>query len=85
MRSSTKMQTKREKFLAEMEAVVPWAALIISKDPPYPKLSKKGGRSPSLTTTRPSIHLLFEINGSIPVDAVAPDGDLKGGHLSPSQ
>jgi IS5 family transposase len=44
--TTAKKQTKREKFLAEMEAVVPWAALIALIEPHYPKVSKKGGRPP---------------------------------------
>ncbi|CAK6700748.1 hypothetical protein MNNICLKF_02938 [Synechococcus sp. CBW1107] len=39
-------QTKHEKFLAEMEAVVSWAALIALIEPHYPKGSKKTGRPP---------------------------------------
>ena len=39
-------QTKHEKFLSEIEAVVPWQALIVLIEPHYPKTSKKGGRPP---------------------------------------
>ncbi len=35
---------KREKFLAEMEVVVPWQELIALTEIPLPKSSKKGGR-----------------------------------------
>ena len=42
--TTAKKQTKREKFLSEMEAVVPWQALIDLIEPHYPKASKKGGR-----------------------------------------
>ena len=41
-----KKRIKREKFLAEMEAVVPWQALIALIEPYYPKASKKGVRPP---------------------------------------
>ena len=41
---TAKKQTKREKFLAEMEEAVPWATLIALIEPHYPKASKKGGR-----------------------------------------
>ncbi len=34
--TTAKKQTKREKFLAEMEAVVPWKALIALIEPHYP-------------------------------------------------
>jgi hypothetical protein len=44
--TTAKKQTKREKFLAEMEAVVPWAALIALIEPHYPKTSRKGGHLP---------------------------------------
>lgn len=44
--TTAKKQTKREKFLSEMEAVVPWLALIDLIEPHYPKASKKGGRPP---------------------------------------
>jgi transposase, IS5 family len=37
-------RTKRERFLSEMEAVVPWKALIDLIEPHYPKTSSKGGR-----------------------------------------
>ncbi|TYC53530.1 IS5/IS1182 family transposase, partial [Zoogloea oleivorans] len=32
-----KKQTRRERFLTEMEAVVPWAALLAAIEPHYPK------------------------------------------------
>lgn len=51
-------QTKREKFLAEMDAVVPWQALLDLIEPHYPKTSKKGGRPPYPLATMLSIHLL---------------------------
>jgi hypothetical protein len=44
--TTAKKQTKREKFLAEMEAVVPWTAFIALIEPHYPKVSKKGDRPP---------------------------------------
>jgi transposase, IS5 family len=39
-------QTKRKKFLSEMEAVVSWQALIDLIQPHHPKSGKKGGRTP---------------------------------------
>ncbi len=51
-------KTKREKFLAEMEAVVPCQALIDLIEPHYPKASKKGGRPPYPLATMLRIHLL---------------------------
>jgi IS5 family transposase len=56
--TTAKKQTKREKFLAEMEAVVPWDALIVLIEPIYPKTSKKGGRPPYPLATMLRIHLL---------------------------
>ncbi len=41
--STAKKQTKREKFLAEMEQVVPWQPLIDLIEPFYPKKGSKGG------------------------------------------
>jgi len=41
-----KKRTRREKFLAEMEAVVPWARLTALIEPHYPKAGPKGGRPP---------------------------------------
>jgi IS5 family transposase len=42
---STKMKvTRREKFLTEMEAVVPWSRLLALIEPHYPKMGSKGGR-----------------------------------------
>ena len=56
--TTAKRQTKREKFLAEMEVVVPWDALIGLIEPHYPKTSKKGGRPPYPLATMLRIHLL---------------------------
>ena len=56
--TTAKKQTKREKFLAEMEVVVPWDALIALIEPHYPKASKKGGRPPFPLATMLRIHLL---------------------------
>ncbi len=38
--------TRREQFLAEMGAVVPWAKLLALIEPQYPKAGPKGGRPP---------------------------------------
>jgi IS5 family transposase len=56
--TTAKKQTKREKFLSEMESVVPWQALIALIEPYYPKASKKGGRPPYPLATMLRIHLL---------------------------
>ena len=41
-----KKRTRREKFLAEMDAVVPWTRLLALIAPHYPKAGPKGGRPP---------------------------------------
>jgi len=56
--TTAKKQTKREKFLSEMEVVVPWQALIDLIEPHYPKVSKKGGRPPYPLATMLRVHLL---------------------------
>lgn len=39
-------RTKRERFLAEMEQVLPWTRLFALIEPHYPKVSPAGGRPP---------------------------------------
>jgi len=39
-----KKRTRREKFLSEMDAVVPWRRLLGLVEPHYPKTGTKGGR-----------------------------------------
>jgi transposase, IS5 family len=56
--TTAKKQTKLEKFLSEMEVVVPWHALLDLIEPHYPKTSKKGGRPPYPLATMLRIHLL---------------------------
>ena len=56
--STAKKRTKREKFLAEMEIVVPWQALVELIEPHYPKTGSKGGRPPYPLATMLRIHLL---------------------------
>ena len=45
-------QTRRERFLAEMEAVVPWARLCALIEPKYPKGSRGSGGRPPLPLER---------------------------------
>jgi len=45
--TTAKKRNKREKFLAEMDAVVPCQALLDLIDPNYPSTSKKVARPPS--------------------------------------
>jgi len=56
--STAKKQTRREKFLAEMDTVVPWQALVDLIEPYYPKTGSKGGRPPFPLETMLRIHLL---------------------------
>ncbi|WP_062362572.1 IS5/IS1182 family transposase [Pseudomonas mosselii] len=49
-------QTRRERFLAEMEQVVPWSGLVALIEPYYPKAG--GGRKPYPLETMLRIHLL---------------------------
>ena len=56
--STAKKRTKRERFLSEMEAVVPWQALIDLIEPHYSIASKKGGRPPYPLATMVRVHLL---------------------------
>ena len=56
--TTAKKRTKREKFLAEMDAVVPWRALIALIEPHYPKTGSKGGRPPYPLATMLRIHLM---------------------------
>jgi IS5 family transposase len=56
--STARKRTKRERFLAQMEAVVPWRALIDLIEPCYPKTGSKGGRPPYPLETMLRIHLM---------------------------
>ncbi len=51
-------RTRRERFLSEMEKVVPWKALLDLIDPYYPKNGSNGGRPPYPLQTMLRIHLL---------------------------
>ena len=44
--AAKKKRTKRDVFLSEMAAVVPWPALEALIEPHYPKLGPQGGRRP---------------------------------------
>ena len=53
-----KKQTRRERFLAEMEAVVPWSRLLALIEPHYPKAGPKGGRPPMPLETMLRVYFL---------------------------
>lgn len=50
-------RTRREIFLAEMEQVVPWAALLALIEPHYPKMGRPG-RQPYALATMLRVHFL---------------------------
>jgi IS5 family transposase len=56
--TTARKRTKRERFLAQMEAVVPWKSLIDLIEPQYPKAGSKGGRPAYPLETMLRIHLL---------------------------
>ncbi len=56
--STAKKRTKRERVLAEMQAVVPWKPLIGLSESHYPKTSSKGGRPAYPLATMLRIHLM---------------------------
>ena len=53
-----KKQTRRELFLAEMDAVVPWARLLGLIEPHYPRSGPKGGRPPMPLETMLRVYFL---------------------------
>ncbi len=54
--SRRRKQTNRERFLAEMDAVVPWARLVALIEPHYPRGGR--GRKPMPLERMPRIHFL---------------------------
>lgn len=56
--TTARKRTRRERFLAQMEAVVPWKALIDLIEPHYPKAGSKGGRPAYPLATMLRIHLM---------------------------
>ena len=56
--TTAKNRTKRERFLAQMDAVVPWKELIALIEPCCPKTGSKGGRPPYPLETMLRIHLM---------------------------
>ena len=53
-----KKLTRREQFLAEMDAVVPWGRLLALIAPHYPKAGPKGGRPPLPLETMLRVYFL---------------------------
>ncbi len=56
--TTVRKRTRRERFLAEMEAIVPWKPLIDLIEPHYPKTSSKGGRPAYPLETMLRVHLM---------------------------
>ncbi len=56
--STAKKRSRRERFLAEMQSVVPWKALIELIKLHCPRTSSKGGQPPYPLETMLRIHLL---------------------------
>ena len=56
--TTARKRTKRERFLTQMEAVVPWKDLIDLIEPHYPKAGSKGGRPAYPLATMLRIHLM---------------------------
>ena len=61
-RSFVKKQTRRERFLAEMEEVVPFSELIRMIEPFYPRVGLQGGRPPYRLEVMLRIHLMQNWN-----------------------
>ena len=53
-----KKQTRREKFLGEMDVVVPWARLLALIAPHYPRVGPNGGRPPMPLETMLRVYFL---------------------------
>lgn len=60
-----KRHTKKDKFLAEMDKVVPWQTLQDLSEPGYPKAGGKGGRLPYALATMLRIHVMHSGTASV--------------------
>jgi hypothetical protein len=67
-----KKVTRREQFLAEMEAVVPWGRLLALIAPHYPKTGPKGGRPPMPLETMLRVYLALLQKGGLRRDCPFP-------------
>ena len=56
--ATKKKVTRRERFLAEMDAVIPWQRLLALVEPHYPKPGPGGGQRPLPLQTMLRIHFL---------------------------
>ncbi len=57
-RSRVRKQTRKEKLLCEMEAVLPFSTLVKVMQPFYPQAGPQGGRPPYALETMLRIHLI---------------------------
>ena len=60
--SFVKKQTRRERFLAEMEEVVPFSELLSMLEPFYPRVGRQGGRPAYRLEVMLRIHLMQNWN-----------------------
>ena len=60
-----KKVTRREQFLTEMEAVVPWGRLLALIAPHYPKVGPKGGRPAMPLETMLRVYFLESVRPSV--------------------
>src|ERR1700704_3038542 len=58
--AAKKKRTKRDVFLAEMAAVMPWSALESVVEPHYPRVGPQGGRRPVTLPVRVRIYCLHQ-------------------------
>ena len=74
-------QTRRERLLAEMETVVPWAALLAVIEPHYPTTGRRG--PPAMEDALHEIESMRRFTGLDLTDDVMPDETtiLKFRHL----
>jgi hypothetical protein len=63
--STAKKQTKREKFLSALQAVVPWQALIDRIEPHYPE----GRRDPEMHQTKKGNQWYYGMNVKLQTNA----------------
>lgn len=69
LRDVMKKQTRRELFLSEMDAVVPWGRLLSLIKPHYPKAESRDGRPPMQLETM--LRVYFLQNWYAPSDPMA--------------
>ena len=81
-RSRVRKQTRKEKFLYEMEAVLPFSTLVKLMQPFHPQAGPQGGRPPYGLETMLRIHLMQ--NGWSLTDAAVEDALIDTGAPAPS-